>query len=98
MPEYLNNLNKILIDLQNLEVEIADEDKAMVLINSHPDTYEYLATTLMYGKDTLRFDDVSNALTNDECQRKDKQANRRTSGALTVRSKSESKRPLGKHR
>jgi hypothetical protein len=98
MPEYLNNLNKILIDLQNLEVEIADEDKAMVLINSHPDTYEYLATTLMYGKDTLRFDDVSNALTNDECQRKDKQANRRTSGALTVRSKSESKRPSGKHR
>jgi hypothetical protein len=34
MLEHLNNLNKILVDLQNLEVEIADEDKAMVLINS----------------------------------------------------------------
>jgi hypothetical protein len=49
MLEHLNNLNKILVDLQNLEVEIADEDKAMVLINSLSDTYEHLATTLMYG-------------------------------------------------
>jgi len=49
MLEHLNNLNKILVDLQNLEVEIADEDKAMVLINSLWDTYEHLATTLMYG-------------------------------------------------
>jgi len=97
MPEHLNNLNKILADLQNLEVAIADEDKDVVLINSLPDTYEHLATTLMYGKDTLRFDDVSNALTNDEYRRKDKQAHSGTSRALTVRGESESKRPSGKH-
>lgn len=97
MPEHLNNLNKILVDLQNLEVEIANEDKTMMLINSLPDTYEHLATTLMYGKDTLRFDDLSNALTNDGYQMKDKQAYSVTSGALTVRGRSQSKRPSGKH-
>jgi hypothetical protein len=92
MPEHLNNLNKILADLQNLDVNIDDEDKAVVLINSLPDTYEHLATTLMYGKDSLKFDDVSNALTNDEYRRKDKQAHSSEisgiSGALTVRSRS----------
>jgi hypothetical protein len=97
MPEHLNNLNKILVDLQNLEVEIADEDKTVMLINSLPDTYEHLATTLMYGKDTLRFDDLSNALTNDEYQMKDKQTQSETSGALIVRGRSQSKRPSGKH-
>jgi hypothetical protein len=66
MPEHLNNLNKILADLQNLDANIDDEDKAVVLINS------LLATTLMYGKNTLKFNDVSNALTNDEYRRKDK--------------------------
>jgi hypothetical protein len=98
MPEHLNNLNKILADLQNLDVKIDDEDKAVVLINSLPDTYEHLATTLMYGKDTLKFDDVSNALTNDEYRRKDKQAHSGTSVALTVRGRSESKKPSGRNR
>ena len=82
MPEHLNNLNKILVDLQNLDVIIDDEDKAVVLINSLPDTYEHLTNTLMYGKDMLKFDDISNALTNDEYRRKDKQAHSGTSRAL----------------
>jgi hypothetical protein len=93
----LNNLNKILADLQNLDVKIDDEDKVVVLINSLPDTYEHLATTLMYGKDTLKFEDVSNALTNDEYRRKDKQAHSTTSRALTVRGRSESKKPLSRN-
>ena len=50
MLEHLNNLNKILFDLQNLDVKIDDEDKAVVLINLLPDTYKHLATTLMYSK------------------------------------------------
>jgi hypothetical protein len=51
----------------------------------------------MYGKDTLKFDDVSNALTNDKYWRKDKQAHSGTSGALIVRGRSESKKPSGRN-
>jgi nitrate reductase NapAB chaperone NapD len=98
MPEHLNNLNKILVDLQNLDVKIDDEDKAVVLINSLPDTYEHLSTTLMYGKTTLKFDDVFNALTNYEYRRKDKQSHSGTSGAFTVRGRSGSKKPSGRNR
>ena len=50
MFEHLNDYNKILADLQNLEVEIKDEDKALLLLNSLPDTYDHLITTLLYGR------------------------------------------------
>ncbi|GFZ19218.1 hypothetical protein Acr_27g0009570 [Actinidia rufa] len=48
MNEHLNSFNKILADLQNLDVEIDDEDKALLLLNSLPETYEHLTTTLLY--------------------------------------------------
>ena len=72
MSEHLNDYNKILADLQNLEVEIKDEDKALLLLNSLPDTYDHLITTLLYGKNEIKFNDVSNALTNNEYRKKDK--------------------------
>ena len=76
MSEHLNDYNKILADLQNLEVDISSEDKALLLLNSLPDTYDHLITTFLYGKDEIEFDDVSNALTNNEYRMKDKQAQR----------------------
>jgi cell division cycle protein 20 (cofactor of APC complex) len=38
MNEHLNDFNKIIADLKNLDVEIDDEDKALLLLNSLPDT------------------------------------------------------------
>ncbi|TXG46307.1 hypothetical protein EZV62_028187 [Acer yangbiense] len=70
MIEHLDNYNKILADLQNLDVEISDEDKALLLLNSLPDTYEHLTTTLLYGKDEVKFIDVSNTLVNKSIGRK----------------------------
>ncbi|TXG74239.1 hypothetical protein EZV62_002818 [Acer yangbiense] len=85
MIEHLDNYNKILADLQNLDVEIIDEDKALLLLNSLPDTYEHLTTTLLYGKDEVKFIDVSNALVNNEYRKKDQLDHRdSTSEALTV--------------
>ncbi|TXG64884.1 hypothetical protein EZV62_011878 [Acer yangbiense] len=85
MIEHLDNYNKILADLQNLDVEISDEDKALLLLNSLPDTYEHLTTTLLYGKDEVKLIDVSNALVNNEYRKKDQLDHRdSTSEALTV--------------
>ena len=50
MNENLNSFNKILTKLQNLNVEINDEDKTLLLLNSLSNTYEHLTTTLLYGK------------------------------------------------
>ncbi|XP_058192579.1 uncharacterized protein LOC131309885 isoform X3 [Rhododendron vialii] len=86
MIEHLNDYNKILADLQKLEVEILDEDKVLLLLNSLPNAYDHLITTLLYEKDEIRFDDVSNALVNNEYRKKGKQTHRGSSSeALTVR-------------
>ena len=61
MNEHLNSFNKNLADLQNLNVEIDDEDKVFLLLNSLSESYEHLTTTLLYGKDEIKFNDVSNA-------------------------------------
>ena len=49
MTEYLNDYNKILIDFENLDVEILNEDKIMLLLKSLPDTYDRLISTLLHG-------------------------------------------------
>ncbi|BBG99268.1 transposable element gene [Prunus dulcis] len=71
MHEHLNDYNKILADLANLDVIIPDEDKALCLLNSLPDDYDHLTTTLLYGKSEVKLDEVSAALVNHECRKKE---------------------------
>ena len=56
--QHLNTFNRILSDLLALKVKLEEEDKALLLISSLPSTYEHLATTIMYGKETLKLEDV----------------------------------------
>ena len=50
--QHLNAFNRILSDFLALEVKLK-EDKAILLFSSLPSSYDYLATTIMYGKKTL---------------------------------------------
>ncbi|KAL7227602.1 hypothetical protein ACSBR1_022465 [Camellia fascicularis] len=96
MNEHLNNFNKILTDLKNLDDHFGDEDKALLLLNSLPDTYDHLTTTLLYGKEKIKYVDVANALVNNEFRRKDKSANRDSAfEALTVRGRTNNRRYTG---
>ena len=89
MNEHLNSFNKILANLQNLDVEINDEDKALLFLNSLSDTYENLNTTLLYGKDEIKFNDVYNSLMNNEVWKKDQDSHRySTSEVFTTRGRS----------
>lgn len=73
MSEHLNDFTKIIADLVNLGVDVSDETKAVCLLNSLPDEYEQLATTLTYGKDKLVYGEISAALLNHASMRKDKE-------------------------
>ena len=85
MNEHLNSFNKILAGLKSLDFEINDEDKALLLLNYLFDTYEDLKITLLYGKDEIKFNDVFNALINNEIQNKDQHAHRESSSdAFTI--------------
>ena len=73
MAEHLDDFNKIITDLLNLDVKIDDEDKVLLLLNSLPESYEFLVTTLLYGIINIDFEDVSNALINNEMRKKERE-------------------------
>ena len=68
--EHLNMFNQIVNKLANLEVKIEDEDKALLLLSSLPESYDHLVTTLLYRKETLEMDEVAAALISNDTRKK----------------------------
>ena len=67
-----HNYTKLLTDLVNVYVAIEEEDKTLILLNSLPDEeYETFILTLINGKQTLNYSDVSATLVNYEVKRND---------------------------
>ena len=61
----MNNYTKFLAGLVNVNVEIEEEDKAVIVLNSLLDEeYETFVLTLINSKQTLNYSDVSAALVN----------------------------------
>ena len=84
----MNDYTKVLTDLVNMDVDIEEEDKTVILLNSLPDEeYETFVLTLISGKQSINYNDVSAALVNYEVRRKDKQSssNGTSTEALMVR-------------
>ncbi|GMI70741.1 hypothetical protein HRI_000743400 [Hibiscus trionum] len=62
LTQHVNIFNQIITDLTQLDVKIENEDKAMILLCSLPSSYEYIVTTLTYGKETIKFEEITAAL------------------------------------
>lgn len=56
---HLSVLNGIISDLETTRVNIDDEDKTLRLIWSLTSSYENIKHVLIYGKETLRFEEVT---------------------------------------
>ena len=70
IDKHMNNYTKLLTDLVNKDVKIDKEDKAVILLNSLPDEeYETFILTLINGRQTLNYSEVSAALVNYEVRR-----------------------------
>ena len=89
----MNNYTKLLVDLANVEVVIADED---ILLSSLPDEdYKIIVLTLINDKQFLSYN-VLSALVNYELRRKDEESSNSLSvEVLTVRGKSSSRKGKG---
>ncbi|KAJ8637632.1 hypothetical protein MRB53_011899 [Persea americana] len=59
ITEHLNGFNKIIPDLMNIDVKINDENKALLLLNSIPNSYNHFTHTLINGKIEVKYDVVS---------------------------------------
>lgn len=95
LVQHINFFNHTVSDLQRIEVVIEDEDKAMILLCSLPPSYEHLVTTLTWGKDTLKVDEITTALLAHN-QRKQNNAEGSQTEALYVKGNQETGRRQGK--
>ncbi|KAH9782763.1 retrovirus-related pol polyprotein from transposon TNT 1-94-like protein [Citrus sinensis] len=82
MHDHVSRFEKLLADLKNLDEDIKDEVKAMILLHSLPEEYSHFVTTLIYGKSVIIFKDVCTTLTNLEIRNNNKNFERASSEAL----------------
>ncbi len=88
LEQHINAFNQIIGDLKRVEVKFEDEDKALMLLHSLPDSsvYENLITTLTYGKETLVYEEITTALLDFQQRRKQSDGNSQGEG-LVVKDK-----------
>lgn len=68
--KHLDEFNRIVTELASLDEKIEEEDKALLLLASLPESFDNIVTTLLFGKDTLKLDDVIGSLLINDARRK----------------------------
>ena len=68
--EQLDQFNKYVDDLENIDVELDDEDKAIILLAALPRSFEQLKDAMLYGREkSITFVEVQSALKTKEFQK-----------------------------
>ncbi|TYK21344.1 retrotransposon protein, putative, Ty1-copia subclass [Cucumis melo var. makuwa] len=62
LEENLDEFQKIIIDLNNIGEKMSDENQAVILLNSLPETYREVKVAIKYGRDSLTMSIVLDAL------------------------------------
>jgi len=96
----MSNYTKFLTDLVNVNVKIEEEDKILILLNAlFDEEYKTFTLTLINGKQTLNYSDVSAALVNYEVRRQGKLSSFEgtSAEALMVIDRSSNRKSKGEH-
>ncbi|GJX69906.1 retrovirus-related pol polyprotein from transposon TNT 1-94 [Tanacetum coccineum] len=88
--EHINEFNKIVLDLANIEVKFEDEDLALLLLTSLPASYEHFVDTMLYGREALNLKEVMATLNSKEIKERSK-ANGDDGEGLYVRGRTDRK-------
>lgn len=59
---HLSKFQNCVIDLSMMGEKYKDDDKALLLLRSLPPSFKHFKTKIMFGKSTLKFDEVIEAL------------------------------------
>ena len=70
LNNHIDKFNKLCLDLENIDINYDEEDKALVLLHSLPRTYETFVDILKHGREKLSLEDVFGALNSTELQQK----------------------------
>ena len=70
VTDQLADFNKILDDLENIEVKLKEEGKVFLLLNSLPKSFEHFKDAILYGKDQdITLEEVQTSIRTKEMQK-----------------------------
>ncbi|GJS97386.1 retrovirus-related pol polyprotein from transposon TNT 1-94 [Tanacetum coccineum] len=69
---HIDEFNKIVFDLANIEVKFEEEDLALLLLTSLPASYGHFVDTLLYKREALTLEDVMTTLNSKEIKERSK--------------------------
>ncbi|GKC27263.1 hypothetical protein Tco_1034557 [Tanacetum coccineum] len=67
--EHIDEFHKLVGDLAAIDAAISDKDQALLLLTSLPSSYDNFVETLLYGRDTMKLEDVVATLNSRELQK-----------------------------
>ncbi|GJW35160.1 retrovirus-related pol polyprotein from transposon TNT 1-94 [Tanacetum coccineum] len=70
LSEHIDEFNKLIDDLANIDVDIDDEDQALMLLTSLPSLYDNFVETLLYGRESPTLEDVLSSLNLQELKKR----------------------------
>ncbi|CAK8533687.1 unnamed protein product [Lathyrus sativus] len=73
VSDHLSVLNGIVSELETIRVKTDDEDRVLRFIWPLPSSYEHIKHVLIYGKETLSFEEVASNIISEERRLKDKE-------------------------
>lgn len=91
MNDHLDEFNKLILDLENVNIMLEDKDRALILLSSLYDSYEHFVDTLLYERQTLILKDVKNALKYKDLKKRTYDNDEATGDGLVAKAKSEKK-------
>nr|GEZ35363.1 retrovirus-related Pol polyprotein from transposon TNT 1-94 [Tanacetum cinerariifolium] len=68
----IDEFNKIILDLANIEIKFKDEDLALLLLTSLPASYGHFVDTLFYGQEALTLEDTMATLNSKKIKERSK--------------------------
>lgn len=71
LHDHISCFNQLVCHLANVDEPMKDEEQALVLLSSLPESFKYFKQTLLVGRTTLTLEDVIKALRDNERMTKD---------------------------
>ncbi|KAI3414477.1 uncharacterized protein J3R85_016223 [Psidium guajava] len=99
VQEHLDEFNKIVLDMKNLDIKLDDEDQALIVLCSLPASYENFVNSMLYGRESITLEDVKASLNSTELRTKlngNTSENKADGLFVRGRNKNRDKTPRGK--
>ncbi|GJS62688.1 hypothetical protein Tco_0657472 [Tanacetum coccineum] len=82
LGDHIDEFNKLILNFTNIDIEIEDEDHALMLLTSLPSPYENFVEKLLYRRESLTMKDVITTLNSRELKKRTKGKKEETGDGL----------------